>query len=166
MPKPLINIDALEFSPLKHQEIFEAHIGPMAQHIGGRHLGCNLTIVPPGKKAFPRHSHHANEEMFFILEGEGTYVLGEDHYPARAGDLLMGPIGGPEVAHQIINTSDAPLKYLAISTMCSPDITEYPDSGKYGVYAGSAPGGDMEARTFGLYADREAEVDYWKGEDA
>lgn len=166
MPNPLINVDSLEFSPLKHKDTFEAHIGPMAKLIGGRHLGCNLTIVPPGKKAFPWHSHHANEEMFFILEGECTYLLGEKSYPARAGDLLMGPVGGAEMAHQIINTSEAPLKYLAISTMRSPDITEYPDSGKYGVFAGSAPGGDMEERTFGLFADREAEVDYWKGEDA
>ena len=38
---------------------------------------------------------------------------------------------GPDYPHQFINTSDAPMKYLSISTQEQPEICEYPDSGKY-----------------------------------
>ena len=45
---------------------------------------------------------------------------------------------GPEYPHHIINTSDAPLKYLSISTQTRPEIVEYPDSGKYLASAGAS----------------------------
>lgn len=38
---------------------------------------------------------------------------------------------GPDYPHRILDTSDAPLKYLSISTMEEPEICEYPDSGKH-----------------------------------
>lgn len=41
--------------------------------------------------------------------------------PVRAGDVIFIP-AGPEYPHQIINTSEAPLKYLSISTMEAPEI--------------------------------------------
>ena len=45
---------------------------------------------------------------------------------------------GPDYPHQIVNTSDAPLKYLSISTQERPEIVEYPDSGKYLAMTGAA----------------------------
>lgn len=29
-------------------------------HIGARDLGCNLTVLPPGKVQRPFHSHHVD----------------------------------------------------------------------------------------------------------
>jgi uncharacterized cupin superfamily protein len=69
--------------------------------------------------------------MFFILSGSGTYRLGEESYPVRAGDLIAAPAGDAATAHHLINTSDAELRYLAISTRLDPDVIEYPDSGKF-----------------------------------
>lgn len=66
---------------------------------------------------------------------------------------------GPEYPHQIINTSDAPLKYLSISTRESPDLCEYPDSGKYAAFATSESGKRIHV------VQRAAQsVDYWDGE--
>ena len=98
-----------------------APIGPL---IGAQKLGCSLVVVPPGKKAWPYHLQYANEEMFVILEGEGTLRHDGERYPIRAGDVIASPVGKP---HQILNTSDAELRYLAISTMIEPDIAEYPE---------------------------------------
>ncbi|AWV91420.1 cupin domain-containing protein [Bradymonas sediminis] len=137
----------------------------MAAKIGAQKLGCRLTVVPPGKKAWPFHSHHANEEMFLILEGTGSYRLGQETYPIKAGDLLSAPVGGAETAHQIINDSTAPLKYLAMSTMHEPDIMEYPDSKKFGVFAGSAPGGAKADRRFSAFAFLDDTVGYWEDEE-
>ena len=40
------------------------------------------------------------------------------------------------MAHQLINTSATDvLRVLAVSTRLSPEIGEYPDSGKFGVLA-------------------------------
>lgn len=163
-PKPVINIADIELSSQKQGDHFEAELGAMASAIGAQQLGCKLTILPPGKKGWPFHNHHANEEMFFILEGSGTYRIGENTYPIKQGDLLVAPAGGKETAHQIVNSSQAPLKYLALSTMHEPDIMEYPDSNKFGIVAGSAPGGNKASRTFSKFVNQESSVDYWDGE--
>lgn len=162
--KPTINIADVELSESKSGDSFEAKTGSMASKIGAEKLGCRLAVVPPGKRAWPFHSHHANEELFFILEGTGSYRFGEKTYPVKAGDLLAAPVGGARHAHQIINDSNAPLKYLAMSTMIEPDVMEYPDSRKFGAFAGSPPGGAKEKRTFSAFALSDAAVGYWHNE--
>jgi uncharacterized cupin superfamily protein len=124
---------------------FVADVGAIGPTIGAQKLGCSLVVVPPGKKAWPYHVQYANEEMFVILEGEGTLRHDGELHPIRAGDVIVSPIGKP---HQILNTSDRELRYLAISTMIEPDIAEYPDSNKRLMLAGSPPG----RRPYPLYA--------------
>lgn len=48
--------------------------------------------------------------------------------------------------------------------MHEPDIMEYPDSGKFGAFAGAAPGGDGRQRTFSIFARTADRVDYWADE--
>jgi uncharacterized cupin superfamily protein len=43
----------------------------IASRFGARKLGYNLTVVAPGKRNCPFHSHREEEEMFYILEGSG-----------------------------------------------------------------------------------------------
>jgi len=100
---------------------------------GGKGIGLSWFELPPGKKAFPSHFHLANEEAMFILEGEGVLRLGEEELPLRAGDYFAFPPGPP--AHQVINRSQAPLRFLAFSTMLEPEVAVYPDSKKIGVLA-------------------------------
>jgi hypothetical protein len=49
--------------------------------------------------------------------------------------------------------------------MAEPDIIVYPDSGKVGLFAGSAPGGPKEKRTLHKYLKKDAEVGYFDGEE-
>ena len=44
----------------------------LAHAAGGRHLGCCLYEVQPGKRLFPYHYHFANEEAMYVLRGEGV----------------------------------------------------------------------------------------------
>lgn len=108
---------------------------------GGRAIGCSWYEVEPGKTTFPFHWHAANEEVVFILEGEGTLRMGEARVPIRAGDYIAMPTG-PDGAHQILNTSDAPLRYLCFSTMNNVEVVGYPDSKKIG--AAARPPGVMK----------------------
>jgi uncharacterized cupin superfamily protein len=37
---------------------------------------------------------------------------------------------GPDGAHQVVNQSDKPARYLFADAKVSPEVIEYPDSGK------------------------------------
>ncbi len=124
-----------------------------------RRLGAGIDILPPGKRACPYHFHYAQEEMFVVLEGAGTLRVAGEMIPIRAGDVIDIP-PGPEYPHQIINTSDAPLKYLSISTQELPEVCEYPDSGKYVAFA-RAKGTLLEG---GRMHRPDTDLDYWDGE--
>jgi uncharacterized cupin superfamily protein len=166
MKPSILNIADLDYRPWGHGERYAARIGAIGARLGAQKLGYNVTVLAPGKRAYPRHNHYVNEEMFFILEGDGEVAIGDARHPIRAGDVIACPPGGPETAHQIVNTSTtAELKFLAVSTRISPEVAEYPDSGKYGVLAEAPPGPDGQPRFLRFITREQATVDdYWKGE--
>ena len=161
--KPIVNIGELKLSHESKGHLYESadvRIGPM---IGVKDLGISYSEVPPGKSSCPFHNHHVEDEMFIILEGEGTYRFGPDSYPIKAGDVLGAPAGGQDTAHQIINNGTKPLRYYAISTMSLADVCEYPDSGKFGVYSRSSRNPYDKATV--RHIDRlGTSLDYWDGE--
>ena len=166
MTHPILNIADLEFHPWGHGERFEAQLGDIGKKLGARKLGYNLTLLPPGKRAFPFHSHRVNEEMFFVVEGDGEVRIGDDRHTIRSGDVICCPPGGPETAHQIINSSGAELKYLAVSTQEQPEVAEYPDSGKYGVFSVlTGADGQPEPTRLIIRGGAASMDDYWEGEE-
>jgi len=129
--------------------------------IGARELGYSFFNVPPGKAAFPYHTHSGNEEMIYIIDGEGILRFGKDEIAVKAGSIIACPPGG-DYAHQLINTGQAELYYLVVSTMDYPDLSEYPDSNKVGAYSSPAVGPNVGFRA--LYV-RDQNVNYYEGED-
>jgi uncharacterized cupin superfamily protein len=130
MTKPYINLQDLTFTDVEENGYYTSQRAQFSDGIGARKLGYNLTVLPPGKAQCPFHNHHGEEEMFFILEGEGELRFGSRRYPIRAHDVIACPTGGPEVAHQIINTGRTTMRYLAVSTVVEIETCEYPDSNK------------------------------------
>lgn len=148
--------------PFKHDQrdpLYDAMSARLAPGTAALKLGASVDIVAPGKRSCPYHFHYAQEEMFIVLEGEGTLRVAGEMLPIRAGDVMFIP-PGPEYPHQIINTSAAPLKYLSVSTRDSPEVVEYPDSGKYLATA------TRDGNPFGFdHIQRSGEsLDYWEGE--
>ena len=172
MTKPILNIADVELQPRPAAfaakgaaaERFDARMGFIGARIGAQKLGYNITAVPPGKRAFPFHNHRVNEEMFLILEGSGEVRIGSDTYPIRKGDIVACPPGGRETAHQIVNTGSEELRYLAVSTKMSPEIAEYPDSGKFGVLAEFPGDPGAKPQQFRFVGRAGEQVDYWDGE--
>jgi len=172
MTKPIINIDELEFLPRPPAfapsgpaaDRFEAKMGYIGPRLGAQQLGYNITVVPPGKRAFPFHNHRVNEEMFFVLQGSGEVRIGENNHAIRTGDVIACPAGDKETAHQIINTGTEELRYLAVSTKLSPEIAEYPDSGKFGLLAEFPTGTDGKKERFLFVGRSDSSLDYWDGE--
>ena len=159
MSKPIMNLDQVEFDDVEENGFYTSSRGQISDHIGARQLGYNLTVLPPGKAQCPFHSHRGEEEMFFILEGQGELRFGDQVYPLRRHDVIACPTGGPEVAHQIINTGTTEMRYLSLSTRVDLEVCEYPDSQKLLVAAG--PSGErglrkvMRAENTVDYYDRE-----------
>ena len=132
----VVNIGELKLEHFAKGDTFESNsvrIGPL---LGAKDLGYSYDVVPPGKRACPFHSHRGEEEMFFIVKGKGLLRYGDETRKIRAGDVICGPIGGPETAQQIVNDSDADLAYLSVSTMLPAEVCEYPDSKKIGAFGG------------------------------
>ena len=109
MPKPILNVADVELRKMGHgadspgssnvPEKFQAHMGDIGRRIGAKKLGYNLTVVPSGHRAWPFHNHRVNEEMFFVLEGEGEVRIGQETFPIRQGDVIAHPPGGIDTAH-------------------------------------------------------------------
>lgn len=166
MPKFIVNVDDIPASDWGHGEKFAASIKRISGQIGADKLGYNITVLAPGKRAFPAHNHRANEEMFFILQGAGEIRVGPDSFPVRKGDVIACPPGGPETAHQIVNTSKEEMRYLAVSTMSTPELVEYPDSGKIAGYHWLPSSADGTPRRIRIIKKGESHPDeYWEGEE-
>lgn len=160
--KPIININDVEakpnpFPPQGETKVpFGGKIGWIGPVIGAQKLGYNLTVVEPGNRVFPFHNHRVNEEMFFILEGKGEVRIGSETYPIQKGDIIAHPPGGPDTAHQIINTGSEEMRYLSVSTKEGPEICDYPDTGKFAVLA--------DGGKFRYVGRADQSLDYWEGE--
>ena len=154
---PIVNFAEAKRQTFGHGEAFKATTARIGAELGAEQIGCTLVELEPGKRAWPYHLHYAEEEMFVIIEGQGTIRYDGEKYPVREGDVIFTPTG-PGTAHQIINTSDAPLRYLALSPRSDAEIAVYPDSGKIGAYG-------RTDEVFAFLAPMSAEVDYFDGED-
>ena len=162
----VVSEDELGWSEHLHGEKFGYRRRQLGSAAGGQRLGCSLYEVSPGRTAFPRHYHLANEEAIYVLEGSGTLRIGQEgeEVEVSQGDYVALPVGA-DGAHQLVNSSDAALRYLCFSTMVEPDVMVYPDSGKVSVFGGAAPGGPKEERTFARFLRDDAEVGYYDNED-
>ena len=145
--KTVINIDDVPLVDRGNGKQFAVKWGRVGPLVGLNGLGCAVHIVPPGKKAFPFHRHHVQDELFFVLSGEGEY--------------RSAPAGTQ--AHQLINAGSDDLRYLGISTVGGVDVVDYPDSTKIAVAAG-VKNADFKTATYG-FLGRIAPADYYDGED-
>ena len=159
-PQRIINIAELALRDGGNGKGFQAKLGRAGPLLGLKRLGCSLTIVPPGKRAWPFHRHHVTDELCYIISGSGEVRLNDRTLPVRTGDLIASPAGAE--AHQIINTGASELRYLAISDINTVDIIEYPDSGKVGMAAG-VQGGDLSTAGYKALG-RVTPADYFDGE--
>src|SRR6478752_3604666 len=103
------------------------HVAPVGAQAGAQELAANVYELDPGAVGSPLHVHHANEELLLVLAGtlslrgpDGTQLL-------PAGAVVAFPRGHAG-AHSLVNRSDAPVRYLVVSTTNRPDVVEYPDT--------------------------------------
>lgn len=147
------NPDEVTLERQQREPLYDTQCASLSAGTAATKLGAGIDVLAPGKRSCPYHLHHAQEEMFVILEGHGTLRVAGERVPVRAGDVVFIP-PGPEYPHQFINTSDAPMRYLSISTQERPELCEYPDSGKVAGYV----------RGVRIIQRPGEALDYWDGE--
>ena len=73
-------------------------------------LLVGLNAFEPGQ-SHALHAHAGMDKLYYVVEGEGLFLLEGTELPMRAGDALVAPEG---VAHGIRNTSNARLLVMAV----------------------------------------------------
>jgi uncharacterized cupin superfamily protein len=132
-PANIVNVDDVEGE-------FDGRLKRLAAAAGSRQTGLNLTVLPAGEEGAPAHCHSAEEEVFVVLEGEGTLTLmpsparaatgaNEEGHELRRGHVVARP-PGTGMAH-LFTAGDAGITYLSYGTREPNDILYYPRSNKF-----------------------------------
>ena len=125
---------------------------------GSYKTGIRHFEVHPGKLINPPHCHSAEEEIFVVLDGEGTVELwphlregGElETHEVRRGSVVARPAGNGRP--HAFRAGEQGLSVLAFGTRDPRDVTYYPRSRK------------VSFRGIGLIGRLDV-LDYWDGED-
>jgi uncharacterized cupin superfamily protein len=149
-PPTIVRIDRVEPERWSRGTTVSSSCRDLGRAAGSRTTGIQLYEVEAGRLNAPPHCHSAEEELFVVLEGEGTLLLGDGEHPVRRGHVVARP-PGTRVAHAF-RAGDAGLTLLAYGTREPNDICFYPRSGK------------ISFRGVGVIGRIEP-LDYWQGED-
>ncbi len=108
--------------PLKRQTF----IGKAA---GAQRIGATVWDIDPGGTAYKYHFHYGEEELLIVLEGTPTLRSPDGERVLEPGEVVAFPVG-PDGAHQLINNSDEPARFIAVSAGDDTDVVIYPDTGE------------------------------------
>jgi quercetin dioxygenase-like cupin family protein len=75
-------------------------------------FGLVENVMPPGF-ASPYHTHHVEDEAFYVIEGDMAFVCGGNWVRAKAGTFVFGPRG---IAHGFKVVGDTPARMLLLCT--------------------------------------------------
>ncbi len=151
----IVNVLSIPSDGVMEHEGFRIRHARLGERIGSELMGGCVYEIDPGKKLWPYHVHHANEEWLLVLSGSPTLRMPDGERELAEGDLVCFP-RGVAGAHQLRNSTDETARVLMLSTKIVPEVVEYLNSGK--VAAQDAKG----ERVFMLRNGEPAE--YWDGE--
>ncbi len=152
----VFNLNGDEWDRVEERPGWRSKDAWVGARIGSELLGGSLYELEPGDRLWPYHTHHANEEWVIVMRGRPTLRTPEGEHELSEGDVVAF-LRGEQGAHQIANRTGEPIRVLMLSTLVSPDVLEYLDSGQ--VAAVDAAG----KRLFRKMRGEPAE--YWDGED-
>jgi uncharacterized cupin superfamily protein len=152
----VFNLLGDEWDFTRDRDGWRSRLTGVGERIGAELIGATASEVEPGERLWPYHTHHSNEEWIIVVRGEPTLRTPEGEHTLAEGDVVCFR-RGKAGAHQVINRTESPVRVLMLSTMISPEIIEYLDSGK--ILLKDANDDDIFQGRLG------AELEYWDGED-
>ncbi|HZC12960.1 MAG TPA: cupin domain-containing protein [Thermoleophilaceae bacterium] len=154
----MVNIEEPHYDEPREGEGFRCKRARISRQAGAERLGVSLWELPPGEAAYPYHAHLTEEELLIVLEGRPSLRTPEGWRELERGEVVSF-LRGEGGAHQIVNRSDATIRFLAFSTNGEPDVILQFDSNKVGAFERRPAGGGLR-----LWFRREDEVGYFEGE--
>src|SRR4051812_30174832 len=109
------NIREPDFDEPREHEGFRARRARLGYALGSERLGLSLWEVPPGQAAYPYHLHLTEEEALIVVAGRPSLRTPSGWRELEEGEIVSFP-RGEDGAHQLVNRSDTPVRFLAIST--------------------------------------------------
>jgi uncharacterized cupin superfamily protein len=97
-------------------------------------LAMSVYELLPGQTQCPYHFHHGNDELLVVLTGTPTLRTPDGERELQPGDAVPFPAGS-EGAHQVYNRTEEPVRYVIAARHVTPEVVEYPDSGKLAAMA-------------------------------
>jgi uncharacterized cupin superfamily protein len=152
------NIHGPVYDEPREQPGFRSLRARLSRQVDCERLGLSLWELPPGEAAYPYHYHLAEEELVLVLEGRPSLRTPQGWRELAPGEVvafLRGERGG----HQLVNRTEADVRFLAFSTSGEPDVVMYPDSGKLGAFERLPAGDGLRA----MFRTSDS-VDYYDGE--
>ncbi|HKX32356.1 MAG TPA: cupin domain-containing protein [Blastocatellia bacterium] len=73
---------------------------------------CDLYCLEPGQEQ-KVHAHQREDKIYLVLEGRGSFVVGEETRELETNQIVLAPAGQP---HGVRNTSGARLRLLVFMT--------------------------------------------------
>jgi uncharacterized cupin superfamily protein len=128
----------------------------------GQSLSMSVYVVEPGELHLPYHFHHGAEELLLVLEGTPTLRTPSGERELRPGDVAHFPRGA-DGAHQLWNAGDEPARFVVAAAGTTPELVEYPDTGKIAAMAKTP---SQRGPTLWSMHFLENEVGYWDGVEA
>jgi mannose-6-phosphate isomerase-like protein (cupin superfamily) len=74
----------------------------------GEHLMIGLNCLEPDQVQ-ATHAHAGADKVYFVLEGQGRFTIGDSETEAGAGILVVAPAGVP---HGVVNVGSDRLSLL------------------------------------------------------
>jgi len=74
----------------------------------GEQMMVGLNCLDPGQRQ-ETHAHAGSDKFYFVLEGSGTFTVGEEEKESAEGSVVFAPAGVP---HGVANNSPARLSLL------------------------------------------------------
>jgi uncharacterized cupin superfamily protein len=98
----------------------------LGRAVGSQPTGLKHAAVRPGMLSSLPHCHSSEEEVFVVLDGSGTLLLGDGEHAMDAGSVVARP-PGTGVPHAF-RAGDDGLAMLCYGTREPGDIVYYPRS--------------------------------------
>ena len=137
---------------------FRSRRARLGYELAAELIGASLWELPPGEAAYPYHFHYSDEELLIVLSGRPSLRTPDGVRELEEGEAVRFALG-EEGAHQILNPTDQPVRFLAVSSNGRPDIVVYPDSDKISASERRPDGAGLR-----VFFNRGDAVDYWEGE--